>query len=212
MGREFIDLFDEWAESYDDTVVGHDIEYKEVFDGYERILEEVATNVHGTVLEFGVGTGNLSKVLLDKGNNVIGIEPSKEMRAIAKKKLPHLTIYDGDFLNIPPLSEKIDAIVSTYAFHHLTDEEKELAIKKYSNVLLSGGKIVFADTAYENPEARSAILIDAEEKGFNNLVEDLNREYYTTHDILTTIFTQNGFNITFKQLNKFVWLIAATKL
>lgn len=31
MGREFLSLFDHWADSYDDTVSGHDEQYKEVF-------------------------------------------------------------------------------------------------------------------------------------------------------------------------------------
>lgn len=38
MGREFIDLFEEWSKSYDDTVGGHDIEYQEVFKHYDGIL------------------------------------------------------------------------------------------------------------------------------------------------------------------------------
>ncbi|WP_102347542.1 class I SAM-dependent methyltransferase [Bacillus sp. Marseille-P3661] len=211
MGREFIGLFDEWAESYDETVDGHNIEYKEVFDGYDQILDTVAASVSGTIVEFGVGTGNLSKLLMEKGNKVIGVEPSKEMRAIAKQKLPNLDIHDGDFLSLPVISEQVDGIVSTYAFHHLTDSEKNIAIKKYSDLLQPGGKIVFADTAYENENAKHAIIEDAEQKGYNNLVHDLNTEYYTFLDVLDKLFTQNRFSVSFKQLNKFVWLIEATK-
>ncbi|HHW36697.1 MAG TPA: class I SAM-dependent methyltransferase [Bacillales bacterium] len=211
MGREFIKLFDEWAESYDNTVVGHDEEYKDVFEGYDEILEEVASKVNGTVIEFGVGTGNLSKKLLEKGHNVIGIEPSKEMRAMAKQKAPTLSLLDGDFLNLPDLHVKINAIVSTWAFHHLTDEEKNVAIKKYSLLLEKGGKVVFADTVYESLDAKHAIIEDAEQKGYKNLVDDLNREYYTMKDVLREQFTEHGFYVTFKQLNKFVWLIEAEK-
>ena len=96
MGREFIKLFDEWAESYDNTVVGYDEEYKEVFEGYDEILEEVASKVNETIIEFGVGTGNLSKKLLEKGHNVIGIEhlPDSLHQGIVgmKKMVPE----DGD--------------------------------------------------------------------------------------------------------------------
>jgi len=211
MGREFIKLFDKWAETYDNTVVGHDKEYKEVFEGYDEILEEVASKVNGTVVEFGVGTGNLSKKLLEKGYNVLGIEPSKEMRIIAQQKVPALSLLDGDFLNLPELNVNIDAFVSTWAFHHLTDEEKNVAIEKYSQLLEKGGKVVFADTVYENPDAKRAVIEDAEQKGFKNLAEDLNREYYTTIDILRKQFAEHGFYVTFKQLNKFVWLIEAEK-
>ena len=60
MGREFIELFEDWADYYDDTVTGHDDEYREVFKGYEEILDRVVNISCGYVLEFGVGTGNLT--------------------------------------------------------------------------------------------------------------------------------------------------------
>ena len=33
MGREFVNIFDEWADSYDASVTGNDPEYKDVFEG-----------------------------------------------------------------------------------------------------------------------------------------------------------------------------------
>lgn len=36
MGKEFIELFEEWAKTYDDTVTGHDEEYKDVFLYYDQ--------------------------------------------------------------------------------------------------------------------------------------------------------------------------------
>ena len=41
MGREFLHVFEEWANTYDDTVMGNDLEYREVFRNYESILQEV---------------------------------------------------------------------------------------------------------------------------------------------------------------------------
>ena len=128
MGREFDQLFDTWAESYDDTVAGVDIEYKEVFYRYEEILNSVAEKVSGTVMEFGVGTGNLTQKLVKRNVKVIGIEPSQNMRKIAKEKIKNIDLHDGDFLNFPIPRKPLDAIVTTYAFHHLNDEEKFQAI------------------------------------------------------------------------------------
>lgn len=124
MGTEFNGLFDEWAHTYDSFVQGEDIQYKEVFARYEEILEDVVNKSFGNVLEFGVGTGNLTNKLLLVGHTVYGIEPSREMRTIAKQKLPEgFSITEGDFLSFD-VPDSIDTIVSTYAFHHLTDEEK----------------------------------------------------------------------------------------
>jgi len=211
MGREFLDIFETWAQSYDSSVYGHDEQYRDVFDGYEAILNTVVEKSGNVVLEFGVGTGNLTKKLLAAGKTVYGIEPSAPMRELAKEKLGYISIEDGDFLQFPLPNESIDTIVSTYAFHHLTDEEKEEAIRKYGKLLMKGGKIVFADTAFIDREAYEAMIAEAKQKGFVDLAEDLQREYYTTIPILERIFTTNGFTVTFTPMNRFVWLMEAVK-
>lgn len=212
MGKEFIELFEQWADTYDDTVTGHDIEYKEVFNHYERILTEVASRSIGHVLEFGPGTGNLTETLLTHGHSVTAVEPSPSMRKIAKDKLQdRAEVLDGDFLNYPS-DKEIHTIVSSYAFHHLTDDEKAIAVASYGNLLRESGKIVFADTMYESVEAYEQAIADAKEKGFYNLAEDLEREYYTTIPVLRNIMESNGFSVSFERMNDFVWIMEGTKL
>ncbi|MCA0986150.1 class I SAM-dependent DNA methyltransferase [Guptibacillus algicola] len=211
MGREFIDLFERWAESYDTTVSGQDEEYRDVFKGYSHILTSVAHASVGNVLEFGVGTGNLTAILLDKGLSVTGVEPSKAMRDKAAERFPKLTLLDGDFIDFPELDDSVQTIVSTYAFHHLTDTEKEVAIRKYSQLLSENDKIVFADTAFQNEDAMKQMHEKVKSKGYLNLLQDLQTEYYTTIPVLEELFKKNGFEVAFTQLNDFVWLIEAVK-
>ncbi|WP_026690121.1 class I SAM-dependent DNA methyltransferase [Alteribacter aurantiacus] len=211
MGREFVDLFDRWAESYDDTVHGIDEEYKEVFSNYNLILQAVANGAHGNAIEFGVGTGNLTGLLKSKGLSVTGIEPSSKMREISSKKHPSISVVDGDFLNYPTPDTGIDTFVSTYAFHHLTDEEKKEAVKQYSKSLNRGGKVVFADTMFIDDTAKQRMIKQAEKRGFYNLAQDLRTEYYTTIPYLSTIFQEAGFEIEFTSLNPYVWLLNAVK-
>lgn len=211
MGREFLDIFEDWAEEYDNTVNGFDPEYKDVFQAYDDILIEVSENAVGNVLEFGVGTGNLTEKLLQRGHSIIGIEPSPAMKAIAKRKLPQVLVMDGDFLEYPIPDIPIYTIVSTYAFHHLTDEEKEVAVEQFAEILEANGKVVFADTMFETLEAKESKITESEEMGFTNLAEDLRREYYPTIGTMERIFTKHNFKVSFKQMNEFVWLIIAKK-
>lgn len=212
MGREFLDIFEKWAEQYDSSIYGHDKEYKEVFANYEAILEGTADEAFGHVIEFGVGTGNLTVKLLEKGLQVYGIEPSKTMRDLALKKLESkVFIGDGDFLAFSLPSNQVDSIVSTYAFHHLTDREKEEAVAKYGKFLQPGGKIIFADTMFEDEKQFFDTIEQAKQQGFNNLAEDLQREYYTTIPVLRDILERHGFNVSFTRYNHFVWLLNATK-
>jgi putative AdoMet-dependent methyltransferase len=134
------------------------------------------------------------------------------MRKKALGKLNGQTaIVDGDFLDFP-IDKKVDTFVSTYAFHHLTDEEKEKAIVNYSKFLHTGGKIVFADTMYPSKEAHQLAIQKAKDAGFLNLANDLSTEYYTTIPFLQKVFERNGFTVSFDRCNQFVWIVEAEKL
>ncbi|KAB2330135.1 methyltransferase domain-containing protein [Cytobacillus depressus] len=211
MGREFLEVFEKWATSYDETVKGVDLEYREVFKGYQTILEQVADLSFGHVLEFGAGTGNLTEKLVEKGRLVTAIEPSHAMREIALEKLSgKASILDGDLLDFPSIAP-VDTIVSTYAFHHLTDEEKAKAISIYSNILKTGGKIVFADTMYPSNIEYEQAIQNAKAANFLALAEDLQTEYYSTIPYLQRILEENGFFVTFHRCNDFVWIMNAVK-
>jgi putative AdoMet-dependent methyltransferase len=210
MGREFIELFDEWATTYDQSVSGYDKQYEDVFSNYDDILETVASLAIGSCLEFGVGTGNLSGKILGKGLPLVGVEPSEAMRKKAKEKYPNLKIFDGDFLSYPQFHH-IESIVSSYAFHHLTDEEKGQALASYSQQFSPGGRLVFADTLFESEGARRDIISWAKNLGYDNLVKDLETEYYPLRPTMEALLTKNGFKASFQQMNRFVWVMMAEK-
>ncbi|MER2227822.1 MAG: class I SAM-dependent methyltransferase [Carnobacterium sp.] len=212
MGREFLDIFTDWSSDYDDFVEGNDPEYKAVFEGYSNILKEIVQRSGMNVLEFGIGTGNLTQQLLSSGKWVFPIEPSKEMRELAKNKLPsEVMIYDGDLQNYPKPTRQVDTIVSSYVFHHLTDTEKGMALKKYADQLEKGGKVVFADTMFESQEALEQKIVQAKEHQFYTLANDLEREYYTLIPTLLNLFNLAGFNVSIEQMNEYVWIVEGEK-
>lgn len=209
MGKEFLHIFDEWAEQYDASVSGQDPQYADVFERYEEILEAVAVRVKGTVIEFGPGTGNLTKRVLDKGVEVIPVEPHDKMRELFQERFPELNVQEGDLLEFET-GKTVDGFISSYVFHHLTDDEKGTALKKYAMHLPSGGKVVFADTAFITEEAKQNQIDKEKARGFVAVAEDLEREYYTTIPVLENLFTEAGFTVTFTQMNDYVWLMDAT--
>lgn len=210
MGREFVRIFDEWVHTYDESVSGKDEEYKDVFLKYNEILQAVADAAIGPVVEFGVGTGNLTEKLLGRGLEVVGIEPNEAMREVVAKKLKGLTVTDGDFLEFDA-SVTPRSFVSSYAFHHLTDAEKARAFQIYADQLPAGGKVVFADTLFESEDAKKEIIAFEQARGHANLVEDLNREYYTTVPVMEKLITDAGFTVELSKMNNYVFLIDATK-
>lgn len=212
MGREFVDIFDGWADSYEASVSGKDPEYRDVFEGYDSILNEVVNRISGnSVVEFGTGTGNLTAKLVEKDFSVIGIEPNEKMREMTAERFPKREIIDGDLLQFEIGNSQVDSIVSSFVFHHLTDEEKGMALKLYSALLKENGKVVFADTAFITEEAKLDQIKKERSRNFHNVADDLEREYYTTIPILTKLFEEAGFQAHFSKMNDYVWIMDATK-
>ncbi|OZI13650.1 SAM-dependent methyltransferase [Bacillaceae bacterium SAS-127] len=211
MGKEFLTVFDEWSTSYDETVHGENNEYSEYFYKYDEILTLVADHAFGNILEFGVGTGNLTLKLIERKLQVIGVDPSKAMRDIAKDKIPDIQVLDGDFDSYPDVKD-IDCIVSSFAFHHLNNKDKSISASKFFNTLNTSGKILFADVVFENLESYELAVEEAMEKGHYNVHRDLTQEYYSTIPELEEIFASNGFKVEFTKCNRYVWLMEAQKL
>lgn len=187
--------FDNWAKTYDITVK-KDIGSLKIFKNYNEILQTVyeksVKNIskgHNIkILDIGVGTGNLSKKYLNNGYNIIGIDQSRQMMNVAKQKFPNLKVRLGEFLKIPFGNSEFDIIVSTYALHHLNDDEKELAVKEMIRVLKDNGKIVIGDLMFENNNEKRKLL-----NGFtNDQIEEIEDEYYS--DIEKLVIEFNKYN------------------
>jgi ubiquinone/menaquinone biosynthesis C-methylase UbiE len=211
---DFTALFDQWASSYDQTVYGSDNEYSEVFENYDGILNTmyqlVADKQSGTILEIGTGTGNLTKLLYGAGFNVIGVEPSQEMRRITRSKLPSVEVLNGHFLQVP-IARPVDAIVTSYAFHHLNLAEKRNAIEYLDRFLSKEGKIVIADTMFESEEYKRELYKKVEASKSFSLLNDLNTEYYEYLSDICKILEEFDYRIHTTKMNKYVWIISATK-
>ena len=103
---------------------------------------------------------------------------------ITAERFPSIEVKDGDLVDFETGSMSIDSIVSSYVFHHLTDEEKGIALKKYAQLLPTNGKIVFADTVFITEDAKQAQIDKERARDFHNVADDLEREYYTTLPVL----------------------------
>jgi len=122
---DFMLQFDQWASTYDETVFR--AEPVGGFEEYGRVLHRVADMAGAGpakwVLDVGTGTGNLALEVLRRGARVTAVEPSEAMRLEAQRKLGGVPVLDGQFLALPASDVSFDAVVSTYAFHHLTDDQ-----------------------------------------------------------------------------------------
>ncbi|WP_459195850.1 MerR family transcriptional regulator [Wukongibacter baidiensis] len=201
--------FDSWAKTYDISVE-EDISSTKMYRKYDDVLNKVYTlatkniKTNSKILDIGVGTGNLSKRFLENGySNIIGLDQSREMIHVAKSKFPNLKLRLGEFLKIPFENSVFDLIVSTYAFHHLSEEEKPVAIKEMLRVLKDNGKIVIGDLMFKSEEDKKEIYKNLS-KGQISEIED---EYYSNIKILKDECTKYNKDLCAYKIDTLVFVI-----
>ncbi|MDG5471697.1 class I SAM-dependent methyltransferase [Jeotgalibacillus sp. ET6] len=151
--------FNLWANEYDKTVQVSEENNVYPFAGYKKslnmIFNEVMKNPQSTVLDIGFGTGVLTGKLYEHGHSIDGIDFSSEMIRLAQMKMPEANLMEWDFSKGLPKSVKekqYDWIISTYALHHLTDQDKVDFIQGLLPMLSKTGKIIIGDIAFDNRE------------------------------------------------------------
>ena len=102
------------------------------------------SDVKGSALDIGCGSGRLTFELAKHYKTVVGIDSSKEMLAIAHKEraAPNIEYLMMDANKIF-LDRKFDFITSASTFHHLDD--LPLTLESIKHLLNPDGKIVISD-------------------------------------------------------------------
>ena len=200
--------FSNWARDYDKDVKVDRGSLK-IYQNYEALLDQVVKeatqyiNEGESILDIGIGTGNLANRFYNLGYDIVGVDQSRDMLEVAKSKNPRLKIRLGEFMKLPFEKKSFKAIVSTYAFHHLEEKEKELALEEMIRVLSDDGIIVIGDLMFEDEEARNKLYttLTQEER---LAIED---EYYSHVDQLERYVEKYGKQMEKIQIDRFCWVV-----
>ncbi len=205
--KEKIWNFDQWAESYDGWVTSDDPTYARYDTVLGRVLSLSGAAGGKRILDIGTGTGNLALHLLDRGAEVVGLDPSQKMLDIAGEKLsghPRIELkkVDEPFLKIPYGDASFDAVVSTYAFHHVHPSKKPGCIAEMMRVLKPGGEWVIGDLIFQSEEDERAAL---------NAWDWMEDEYYARIEDLVPLFRDLDMVLKSEQYTAITWVVWATK-
>ncbi|MEG0326797.1 MAG: methyltransferase domain-containing protein [Cellulosilyticaceae bacterium] len=200
--------FDNWARSYDRDVKA-DRGTLKIYENYEVLLDSVvkeaikSTADGAQILDIGVGTGNLSNRLYNLGYDITGVDQSRAMLEVAKSKNSGLKVRLGEFMKLPFENKSFDAIVSTYAFHHLDEKEKEVAVEEMIRVLADDGVIVIGDLMFESDEAKNGVYATLTAKEIDS-IED---EYYTNIRKLEEYVGKHARKMNKIQIDRLCWIV-----
>jgi len=189
--------FDAWAEDYDRSVF-HTQSFP--FTGYEEVLNKVVGLANPeagmSVLDLGIGTGNLALRFDALGCEIWGTDFSAAMLAKARSKLPEAHLFKADLRAVwpPELNHRFNRIVSAYVFHHFELGEKvqiiESLIRKYVE---PDGSLIIADIAFQN---RSDLEIVKRAAG-----DEWEEEYYWLINESIPALNEAGLRVEYLQVS-----------
>lgn len=206
---------DRW--NFDQQAIDYDLNIKKeghmfnVHEGYDEALQYVKSMVRVStgevVVDIGTGTGNLGSKFIEDQVKVIGIDQSEKMLEKCKEKHPEIETRKGHFLAIPLLDGSVDAIVTSYALHHLPDEEKLLALEEMTRILKQGGQICIADLMFKDQNHRESVLTSYKAKGNYQAISAIEDEYYANQSVLVNWLKKHHYRVEYIQLNDILGII-----
>lgn len=100
------------------------------------------------VLDAGCGMGRTLKYLLDKKipkENILGVDISKDMLAIARKNVPGVKTIQFDLVSLK-IKDKFDLVICTHVLHYLDEKDFAKALKNFYRLLKKKGLLFFVIT------------------------------------------------------------------
>ncbi|AFM15965.1 methylase involved in ubiquinone/menaquinone biosynthesis [Mycolicibacterium chubuense NBB4] len=90
------------------------------------------------VLDLGAGTGKLTTRLVERGLDVIAVDPIPEMLEVLSTSLPDTPALLGTAEEIPLPDDSVDAVLVAQAWHWF---DPDRAVKEVARVLRPGGRL-----------------------------------------------------------------------
>lgn len=138
------DRFDRWARSYEESWL-----QPLFFDRlHHAVLARLASgSPPESLLDVGCATGRLLRQVRARWphTQLIGVDPSADMIAVARHLTPDATLFVGTAEALPLSDASVAVVVSTASFHHWRDEQAGL--REVARVLRPGGRFLLADPA-----------------------------------------------------------------
>jgi putative AdoMet-dependent methyltransferase len=200
--------FDEygWVDRYDEEVAGDSELYARYSEVLGAVVQLAAPRDGRRVLDIGAGTGTLAAMCVAHGAHVVGLDPSERMLARARAKpegsaSAQFICVPDPFLEIPFPDAAFDAVVTTYAFHHVPHRDKPAAVKEMLRVLRPDGIWVSGDLAFQNVAAEREALAR---------YSWLEEEYFARIDEMRDLFAAAAASLNAEQFTPVTWVLWAS--
>jgi ubiquinone/menaquinone biosynthesis C-methylase UbiE len=154
--RGVVEHLDEFPNDLEIPVLEHDVAegyaaWAPRYDGPNPAVEAetpvvreiLARAPRGAALDAACGTGRHAEHLRSLGYEVVGVDATEAMLAVARAKVPDATFRQGRLQALPVDDTSVDVVTCSLALTHVDDLDPVLA--EFARVLRPGGWAVVAD-------------------------------------------------------------------
>ena len=89
-------------------------------------------------IDWGAGTGDLTRVLLERARTVYAVEPSPTLRAALAASCPAAQVIDGTIMSADPPGQ-VNVAVLSHVLYHIPDHEWGAHVIRAASFLAPGG-------------------------------------------------------------------------
>ena len=108
------------------------------------------------VVDLGAGTGALTRILVDRADEVVAVEPDDRMRAVLEESVQGVRVVKGTGESIPLPDGGADAVLASSSWHWM---DPERAVPEVARVLVPGGTL---GVIWSGPDPEGAFLVQAQ--------------------------------------------------
>jgi len=184
MKRKNTELFSDRVENYVKYRPGYPMEF------IDYLYTDFGFSKDTIVADIGSGTGILTRLLLDRGSRMVGVEPNKEMRKAAETLLeayPKFVSMDGTAETTGLASNSVDYIICAQAFHWF---DKEACKKEFERILKPRGRVILVWNSRKVQECGFSAEYEALLRTYTNDYSKVNHKLIS--DAEFKVFFKNG--------------------
>ncbi len=107
------------------------------------------------VVDLGAGTGALSRLLVDRADEVVAVEPDERMRAVLADEVPEIRVVDGRGETTGLPDDSADAVLASSSWHWM---DPARALAEAARILVPGGTL---GAVWSGPDPDGAFVAQA---------------------------------------------------
>jgi SAM-dependent methyltransferase len=133
--------YDAVATTYDEQFAD-ELDHKPLERGLLEAFCEMAPP--GAIADIGCGTGHITRFLAGRRDDVLGVDLSLEMIAVARQRDPRLRFEVASMLGLPYADGVWSGVVAMYSIIHLDPDERMRAFAEFARTLRPDGVLLMS--------------------------------------------------------------------